>query len=420
MSQKFHDFVSLFVNKIGCNCNKTIIIKAAFGSILFISQIVLSAIGIDNGFVTSILALAAFYVLLTYDTRTLSWLGFFLIIFGYYWIGFSFHYFGFTPLIPLVILALAGIYMFIFWLFAKISSFAGDYFTIARAAVGVFYFDLIAPFGFDWIKPELFLADSYFGVTKIHLALIFGSLALLATIKNNKRYLSLTALLFAIQFESPKALPNIKIELASTNVSFENKYKEETLIANFNIINKAISDGADLIVLPETSFAYALNKSPELLEPLLERSHKIAILCGSIRVDGEDVYNSNYLFKDGNYTTYDKVIGVPFGEINPLPQFLSSFINDIFFNGISDFKTAKEFSDFEVKGVRFRNAVCYEATKEEAYKGNPKQIIALSNNAWFMPSLEPILQKKLIKYYSRLHNTTVYHAVNMSPSYIVK
>ena len=41
-------------------------------------------------------------------------------------------------------------------------------------------------------------------------------------------------------------------------------------------------------------------------------------------------------------------------------------------------------------------------------------VIVTSNNAWFVPSIEPILQKILCKYYARLHNSTILHATNLS------
>jgi len=47
-------------------------------------------------------------------------------------------------------------------------------------------------------------------------------------------------------------------------------------------------------------------------------------------------------------------------------------------------------------------------------------MIVLSNNGWFTPSTEPTLQKLLLQYYSKKYGTTIYHSVNMSPSYVVR
>jgi apolipoprotein N-acyltransferase len=120
------------------------------------------------------------------------------------------------------------------------------------------------------------------------------------------------------------------------------------------------------------------------------------------------------------YQIIDKVILVPFGEKIPLPKFMVDIINDIFFNGASDYTTADAFVDFEVDGYSFRNAICYEATSAQAYENSPKYMIASSNNAWFTPSIQPTMQHLLIKYYAKKHNTIVYHSTNMDKTSIIK
>ncbi|MCF6254557.1 MAG: DUF5718 family protein [Thiomicrorhabdus sp.] len=51
---------------------------------------------------------------------------------------------------------------------------------------------------------------------------------------------------------------------------------------------------------------------------------------------------------------------------------------------------------------------------------HPKQMIVLSNNGWFTPSIEPTLQKLLLIYYNKKYDTTIYHSVNMSPSFVIQ
>ena len=47
-------------------------------------------------------------------------------------------------------------------------------------------------------------------------------------------------------------------------------------------------------------------------------------------------------------------------------------------------------------------------------------MIVLSNNGWFHPSVESTLQKLLLQYYSKKYDTTIYHSVNMSESYVIE
>ena len=92
----------------------------------------------------------------------------------------------------------------------------------------------------------------------------------------------------------------------------------------------------------------------------------------------------------------------------------------MFFSGASDFVTADKPTDFVIKGVKFRNAICYEATCAEIYEGDVNYVIATSNNAWFSPSIEPTIQKLLHKYYGRKNGVTIYHSANWSGSGVIK
>jgi apolipoprotein N-acyltransferase len=419
LGENIHKMAPVFVNLVVSHCNKTIL-KGLIGSFAFSLPIVFAHFGLESPATNSLFALGAFYLLLTFGAAQMAWLGFFVGVTLYYWVSFSFYYFDMPYLIPFVVVAEGALYGAIFWTFAKLCEYAKQYNIYARAILVVFLFDYITLFGFNWFKPELFLVDSYFGVSKLTLAGIFAALTLFVSPQGRKRYLALLILPFCMEFTGEKPLAPISIFTASTSLKFEQKYDKTAIQNNFNIIQKAIDGKYDLVVLPETAFAYPLNKSDILMDALKEKSYEIAILCGSLRIDGNDSYNTNYLFVNGEVSMLDKFIGVPFGEVNPLPEFLSEFVNKIFFNGASDYKTAKNYSDFEVGGVKFRNAICYEATKEELYADHPSFMIALSNNAWFMPSVEPTIQKKLLKYYSKRFGTVIYHSVNQSGSYIVR
>ena len=85
-----------------------------------------------------------------------------------------------------------------------------------------------------------------------------------------------------------------------------------------------------------------------------------------------------------------------------------------------DYVASPNVVDYKIDEKLVRNAICFEATSEKLYEGDPKNMIVLSNNGWFTPSIEPTLQKLLLQYYSKKYGTTIYHSVNMSESYVVK
>lgn len=216
----------------------------------------------------------------------------------------------------------------------------------------------------------------------------------------------------------------LKIKLVATHVLQEQKWQREnlskTMAMIYNEIQNARDEGYDVVVLPESVFPLYLNKNPEILDTLTQYSYDIAIVTGALMYEDEQNYNVTYMFQNGTHEVAKKMVLVPFGEYIPLPSFAKRIINETFFAGASDFVGASKPTDFIIKGVKFRNAVCYEATCQELYEGEPDFMIAISNNAWFAPSIEPTLQKLLMRYYARKNGTTIYHSANSSGTGVIK
>ena len=185
-------------------------------------------------------------------------------------------------------------------------------------------------------------------------------------------------------------------------------------------IDEAITNKKSLIILPESVFPIFLNRDKTLLNALEERAKHISIVVGALYWDGKTPRNSTYIFTKGSIKVANKVILVPFGEANPLPDFLSDWVNEVFYDNAVDYKADSNVTDYVIDGITYRNAICFEATSEKLYEGHPQQMIVLSNNGWFTPSIEPSLQKLLLQYYNKKYSTTIYHSVNMSESYIIQ
>ena len=176
------------------------------------------------------------------------------------------------------------------------------------------------------------------------------------------------------------------------------------------------------MVLPETAFTTVLNKNVMLLEKLKELSYKIDIITGGLYVEDNQIYNASYHFSKGEVAIAKKVVLVPFGEEIPFPKFFVDLINKLFYNGAQDYSKASEPTDFVIKGEKFRNAICYEATTDKIFEnlGNTEYMVAISNNAWFTPSIEPTLQHLLLKYYSKKYDVNIYHVANGSSNRIYR
>ncbi len=348
--------------------------------------------------------------------------GFFLGVFLFYWIGLSFRYYNLIWLIPFIILFLGLGYGLIFWLLNKIFNLF-KFSILLWILFLTFGFDYVRPFTFDWFKPEIFLVNTYFSLGKIALLLFFTGVYLL----KNRISLSLILLSFSMFlyfYQKPDIKPpKLKIKVDSTFVSQDKKWQKSYIPVeikqNFKIINNAIKEKNDAVILPESAFPLFLNLHPDLMQKLLNLSSKITIITGALHYKNKNFYNSTYIFENKKVTILDKHVLVPFGEYIPLP-FFQKEINKIFFAGASDYKTSKNFGIFKIKDYKFINAICYEATLENIYRLKPKYIIALSNDAWFMPSIMPIIQKRLIKTYAYRHKKVVFHSINGYNSYIIK
>jgi apolipoprotein N-acyltransferase len=319
---------------------------------------------------------------------------------------------------PIITIAFGFIYLLFFAPLALTNN------TLLRAVL-LFGLSFIEPFDWNWLQPELLFVNSYIGVYKYQLALVLLALALPSQLKYPYKYLPLLLLVGAVNYGyPPQQDAPLKIKLVATHIKQEDKWQRanlnKTISMIFNEIKKAQQEGYDLVVLPESVFPLFLNRYPDLINILLKASKEISIVTGGLLLQDNKHYNVSYIFDQGKMSIAKKLILVPFGEYIPLPKFAQKFINDTFFSSASDFVTAKEPTDFTIKGVRFRNAICYEATCQEIYEGDVKYVIAISNNAWFAPSIEPTLQKLLLEYYARKNGVTIYHSANYKGTGIIK
>jgi apolipoprotein N-acyltransferase len=391
-----------------------LLIAAAFSAFIYIDHFDLPHIAL----LETLFALGAYYGLLSAPRRTVLLAGFFIGLFWFYWIGFSFRYYGMPWAVPLLSLFFGLVYLLYFGVLALTTQ------PLVRVAL-LFGLSFVAPMGFNWMVPELPLLHSLLGFEKWQFALILFALALFAALKPPWRFAPLLLLLgtYAPAY-APPPLPPLKIKLAETDVpqalKWEPEYRAQSVMNNLALIEDAIKEQYDLVILPESVFPLFLNKEPELIEALKTRSEKIAIITGALLYEEGNNYNVTYFFHGGTMQIAKKMVLVPFGEYIPLPKWIGGWINEIVFDGASDYLAADKPTDFLIGGTLFRNAVCYEATAEPLFTADPRYMIAISNNAWFTPSIEPTLQRLLMTYYARRHHTVIFHCANAAGTGIVR
>ena len=400
--------------------NKNFIIKGLISSILLSSFIYLSYFNIEIKILNTILALLAIYFLLIIPKKALLISGFFTGILWCWWMAVSLQYYDLVYLTPVILICIGTVFGIIFYFFALFDRLTFRILTI-------FAFTFFAPFGFNWMKFELLFIDSYIGIDKLSFILVLVSFYFIIKLKRFK-ILGIIPLLFALSFPKGQYIqnPNAKIYMPQMNVNqdlrWDKQYRSTLEQQNFDEINNAINQQKDLVVLPETAFTSALNRNDNLLQKLKELSFKIDIITGALYIEDNQIYNASYHFTKGQIQIAKKVVLVPFGEEIPFPKFLVDLINKVFYNGAQDYSKASEPTDFMIKGEKFRNAICYEATTDKIFEnlGDTEYMIAISNNAWFTPSIEPTLQHLLLKYYSKKYDVNIYHVANGSSNRIYR
>ena len=419
---------SAYLNRLACKsfCVKILrdyftisyIIKGFVTAFCLSIFIYLEYFHIHSKLLNSVFALLGFYLLLKSDKKELFWSGFFIGIFWFYWISLSFRYYDLSYLVPVVILGIALIYGIIFCLI-------GIFKNLYIRTLLIFALSFFSPFGFNWLKLELSLIDSYFNTQIYSYALFLTAMTLV--IKLPKKYKFLPFILFALCLYNPTPKGEktaLHVEIVKSDIAqdkkWDKRYEKDIVKENFILIGKAIDKKYDLIILPESAFPQYLNLHDSEMRALKNLSHKIDIVTGGLTYQNHKIYNSSYFFENGKVQIAHKVTLVPFGEEIPLPNFLNKFINKIFFNSASDYARAKKPQDFDIKGVKFRSAVCFEATTDKLFKNAPKRMIAISNNAWFKPSIEPTLQHLLLRFYAKRYKTTIYHSANGGISGVIE
>ncbi len=379
--------------------------------------------GFSNNIVNSITALAAFYFLLKEPRVVVVSAGGFIGLLWFYWIGYSFEYYHVGWMTPFITL----FFIILYALFFGVITFTKN--PIYRATI-LFGLSYVEPMDWNWLQMELPFINSLFGVEKWQYALVLLSLSLFVYLSTKNdlkkfRFAALILLVGAVDFSTPQLKePDIKIKLYASTILQEKKWlkksRQQIIADNLQVITDAIDQRYDLVVLPESTFPLFLNRQRQLISLLQHHSQHIDIITGALYIENDLHYNVSYHFSKGKVTVAKKMVLVPFGEYIPLPSFISSWVNNTFFDGASDFVTADKPTDFTVKGVKFRNAICYEATCEELYEGDPSYLVAISNNGWFYPSIEPTLQKLLMHFYAKKHNSIIYHSANMGGTGIIR
>lgn len=210
---------------------------------------------------------------------------------------------------------------------------------------------------------------------------------------------------------------SFQIALLQGNISQELKWNpkkaQRHLQTYLSLTDRAVADGADLVVWPETAFPYTVDLSRPVapkgqagaiqgglgladnrLKQIFDReSFPVPLLFGAVAeqpvtpADEPLVYNSAFLLdRDVDARqVYHKQHLVPFGEYVPMKKWLT-FARRLT-TAVGDFTRGEAFTLLEAGSLKIGPLVCYEDIFPDLARGFAKTganlLINITNDAWY-------------------------------------
>lgn len=188
--------------------------------------------------------------------------------------------------------------------------------------------------------------------------------------------------------------PVLRVGLIQGNIEqdmkWDPKYREPILSRYLRLSRETMLAGAQVVVWPEASTPFALERDSALSEPIrvLAKQARTPFVIGTDEFSGNEIYNSaSVIGADGRTSgTYRKIHLVPFGEYVPMKKLL--FFVGPLVEAVSDFSPGLEASLLDLgEGRKAGVAICYESTFPSLTRafanGGAQLLMVITNDAWF-------------------------------------
>lgn len=171
---------------------------------------------------------------------------------------------------------------------------------------------------------------------------------------------------------------------------WDDRYRDAIIARYLGLSRNAVLNGAQVVVWPEASTPFFLNRDSVLAEPIrrLAAETRVPLLIGTDEAEGDAIFNAASVIRaDGQLgPSYHKIHLVPFGEYVPLKHILF-FIGPLV-QAVSDFTAGTEATVLDLgNGARAGVSICYEST----YPSLPRTftqsganvLMIITNDGWF-------------------------------------
>lgn len=204
---------------------------------------------------------------------------------------------------------------------------------------------------------------------------------------------------------TPLTFTDTVVRIVHPNLAQEDKQNRDRTYKNFychqDLSQKQSTTPINLIVWPEAAVLMAANTQKTWLNALksIAPDDGYAII-GAPRLEHHNnepvLYTSAYILNQTDLIdTYDKMHLVPFGEYLPCRHILSKLGADKLTQGAHDFTPAKERSLYKLDSIPpFSILICYEIlftgeVLNTVDNDNPEWLLNITNDAWYLNSSGP-------------------------------
>ena len=249
--------------------------------------------------------------------------------------------------------------------------------------------------GYLWLDTPVAQAATWVGPYGLTLlTFVFGALAAHAVTRRRAIIVAAAATLavaaaWALPEPPPAADTTTTVRLVQPNVAQRDKWDPALVDRHFQRLLAATAKGPvpDLVVWPETSVAWALERAGPVPETIAAAGRGAPVALGVQRFDGPGAFNSLAVVAPGGTVTsvYDKHHLVPFGEYIPWGS-ASRWL------GLRSFAAQDGFGFAAGPGPRLLPLagralplICYEAIfpGHVMHEPRPDWILQVTNDAWF-------------------------------------
>jgi apolipoprotein N-acyltransferase len=338
---------------------------------------------------------------------------------GTYWLYFSVHILGHSPVwlafvLMLGLAAIMGLYHAALgyctarWL--PRAGLAGWLAVVPAAWLFMEWWRGWFLSGFSWLSLGYSQTDTWFasfapllGVYGISALLLVCAGALVAILRGTRRQALIAAAIFVVPWALGAALywhswthvsgPVTTVAMVQGAIPQDDKWLESHRQATLNLYESMTKKvlGTQLIVWPESAIADLANNQVPYINDIYREAHEhgSAVVMGVLRADGREpdtrYYNSVMALGD-EVSWYDKHHLVPFAEFFPVPQFVRAWLR-LMSLPYSDFTRGAEYqAPLPAAHLQLGATICYE----DAYGSTMLQVLPVAdalvnvtNDAWF-------------------------------------